>query len=98
MEKFKSIGAIDSAIANIDNALLDLTAKIQSIKDVKEDFDMAWQSQEALIVKNKINELTTNLEALQKGITNIKIKVNNAKSLAVAADTTVFTDANNSQN
>ena len=90
MESFKSISAIDSALTNIDDALTKMATDIESIRTVKDEFDTAWKSAEATVVQNKITELTTNLEALQKGVSNIKIKVNNAKSLAVAADTTVF--------
>jgi len=97
MEKFKSISAIDTAISNIDDALTKMATDITSIKSVKDEFDSAWKSSESVIVQNKINELATNLDALQKGITSIKIKVNNAKSLAVAADTTVFADSNSNK-
>ncbi|MBP5684561.1 MAG: hypothetical protein J6X02_04825 [Bacilli bacterium] len=90
MESFKSISAIDNALSNIESTLTEMASNIKTLKEVRDNFESAWKSQESLGVQAKINELTNNLDALQKGVMNIKIKVNNAKSLAVAANTTVF--------
>ena len=93
MESFKSIAAINMAIASIDDKIGELDRTEKNIFNISNEFNGAWESSTATVVQGHVEQLSSDVESLKQSINAIKTKIDNAKNLAVAANETSFSNS-----
>ena len=87
MENKIVVETVTASLAQLETALSTLSNHLNEVSNVSTTLSSAWESENATIVKNQVQNIFNNLTSLNSSVSTIKSKVNEVVQATVKSDT-----------